>query len=207
MKYNTKTIRNLINEAFNSDDLEIFCSDYFEKVSEEFTTGQNKGKRIEHLIDYVKRNGLFDTLLRRIKEENPYQYSRYASQLMTQDESYQSTPHNAATNTQTKGIPQPLMTPLREALMDCDEFFSPRQLRAVFDTDPLRLWKSGLPGGDAVDERVDLTIEYLLPKNTVSGENGLISLLQILAHRYQKEDSQYYRLTELAEQLKDSIQH
>ncbi len=43
-----------------------------------------------------------------------------------------------------RGIPQALMSPLKQALMDCDEFFNPRQLYAVFNIESLKPFQNSL---------------------------------------------------------------
>ena len=100
-----------------------------------------------------------------------------------------------------RGIPQALMSPLRQALMDCDEFFNPRQLYAVFNIESLKPFQNSLPGADTLSGRVDITISYLSDKRRTSGENALILLLRALGDRYDLSDERHDRLINLAEQL------
>ncbi|MCP4352753.1 MAG: hypothetical protein GY795_45445 [Desulfobacterales bacterium] len=83
--YNYAVIRELVEEAFG-DDLQSFCFDHFNKVKEQFTTGQNKSERVILLVDHAKRYGLIDKLLGEIQKENPYQFKRFESRLK-EDES------------------------------------------------------------------------------------------------------------------------
>ena len=80
--YNYATIRELINAAFDDDELQIFCHDHFQEVKNQFTTGQNKGHRVLLLSEYSKRYGQIEKLLDEIKKKNPYQYERYESNIL-----------------------------------------------------------------------------------------------------------------------------
>lgn len=104
------------------------------------------------------------------------------------------------------GIPNVLLTPTRKALIDCDELFSPRQLRAVFEDERLRLWQAGLPFTDNVGEQADFLISYLANKHRTSGENALVLLLHVLGERHDPDDERHNRLLNLAEQLEWSRQ-
>lgn len=100
-----------------------------------------------------------------------------------------------------RGIPQTLMSPLRQALMDCDEFFNPRQLYAIFDIESLKPFQKGLPEADNLKARVDMAISYLSNKGRTNGENALVLLLRVLGDRYNPPDERHDRLITLAEQL------
>ncbi len=100
-----------------------------------------------------------------------------------------------------RGIPRVLMTPLRQALMDCDEFYSPRQLYAVFDVVELKPWQTSLPEASSPGERVDLTISYLSDKYHAHGDNVLMLFLKVLAEKYSPPDEHRERLNHIAEQL------
>jgi hypothetical protein len=103
--------------------------------------------------------------------------------------------------TPTRGIPQRLLASLRRALIDCDEFYSPRQLRSVFEIEQLRPWRDGLPFADSVGEQVDITISYLVNKRRSNGENVLAILLRTLGERYGPADRRRNRLLALADQI------
>lgn len=98
-------------------------------------------------------------------------------------------------------IPQSLMLALRQALIVCDEFYSPRQLYAVFGVNELKPFQIGLPEANNPRERIDLTINYLQDQYRSSGENALILFMQVLADHYDLEDERHSRLLNLAEQL------
>lgn len=84
--YNYSEIRKLVEAAFSDEDLQIFCSDYFPDVAEQFTTGQTKRDRVQKLIDYIRRRGLTDKLLDGIREANIYQYERFDVNLKEPEE-------------------------------------------------------------------------------------------------------------------------
>jgi hypothetical protein len=100
-----------------------------------------------------------------------------------------------------RGIPQTLLLPLRQALLACDEFYNPRQLYAVMESDELRPFQTGLPGADNPGARVDVAIGYLSNKHRTSGENALVLLLRLLGARYDSADERHGRLLALADQL------
>ncbi len=99
------------------------------------------------------------------------------------------------------GIPRSFMTPLRQALMSCDEFYSQRQLYTVFDVKDLKPWQRSLPEANSPNERVDLTISHLSGKRRASGENVLILFLKILAEKYEQSDERNMLLNTLANEL------
>jgi len=98
-------------------------------------------------------------------------------------------------------IPQSSDPSLRQALTACDEFYSPRQLYALFGVNELKAFQTGLPEANNLRERIDLTTSYLQDKYRSSGENALILFLQVLAGRYDLDDERHDRLLNLAEQL------
>lgn len=99
------------------------------------------------------------------------------------------------------GLDQTLLLRLRQLLLKCDEFHSPRWLSTVMGTAELSPWQAGLPGADAVGARVDLTIHYLSDKRNVNGESALVLLLQILAGNYALQDERHQALLDLADEL------
>ncbi len=74
-------IRELVDAAFNDDNLRKFCFDHYNKVFENFSEGQSRSDRILALVDYVKRYGLEDKVTEEIKTENPYQYEQFNKKL------------------------------------------------------------------------------------------------------------------------------
>ena len=101
------------------------------------------------------------------------------------------------------GLDQTLLNRLRQLLLKCDEFHSPRLLYAVMGTAPLAPWQTGLPSADAVSTRVDLTIHYLSDKRHINGESALVLLLQVLAERYAEQDERHKALLGLANELRN----
>lgn len=98
-------------------------------------------------------------------------------------------------------FPQILIQSIRRVLMDCDELSSHRQLRAVFASEEIKLWRNGLPEADNLKARVDLIIDYLSSKYRTSGKNGLVLFLFALSEKYEEGDELRDRLLTLAEQL------
>lgn len=107
--------------------------------------------------------------------------------------------------TSQRGIASDLLRSIRQTLMRCDEFQSPRQLSAVMDVESLRPWQAGLPSADSLSERVDVTISYLADKYRTSGENALTLLLEALADRYPPDDERHRQLQQLAVQTSAAI--
>ena len=103
------------------------------------------------------------------------------------------------------GIPSTVIGELRKVLMECDEFVNQQALLALFVIPELRTFKSSLPEATAIGERVDRTINYLWDKQLVSGENGLVILLEEIRDRIPSEDSRHVRLADVVEKLKMPI--
>lgn len=76
---NPAAIRELVDAAFNDEDLDMFCFDHFPEVRKNFAAGQTKGARVVMLVDYAQRYGHVEKLLRETKRLNPYQYGKYES--------------------------------------------------------------------------------------------------------------------------------
>lgn len=72
-------IRKLVDSAFDDEELYLFCFDHFQEVRKNYTSGQTKNARALMLVDYVRRNGLVEELLREVRRLNPYQYSVFES--------------------------------------------------------------------------------------------------------------------------------
>jgi hypothetical protein len=80
---------------------------------------------------------------------------------------------------------------LRKLLLQCNEFQSQRELRALFGADALRLWQARLPEADSLTSRVDLTLDYLYDRKTSAGRTGIALLLEELLQRYEPDDERY----------------
>ncbi|MCA9924645.1 MAG: hypothetical protein KC421_19855 [Anaerolineales bacterium] len=81
-QYNFQTIRELLSAAFNASEIKTLAFDRFPEVNEEFTPGMIKSQIVGLLLDWVKRNGQVELLLSEIKQRNPYQYDRFAGNLL-----------------------------------------------------------------------------------------------------------------------------
>jgi hypothetical protein len=112
---------------------------------------------------------------------------------------------NSPKRSHLRGVPQEILTALRQALIACDEFSSSQQLRAVFSTEKLTPWQSRIPDATSVSDRVDLVVGYLISKYLVSGENALVILTTELSARYDPTDARHSRLAELANNLERTL--
>lgn len=109
-----------------------------------------------------------------------------------------------------KGFSSEILGTLRATLCDCPEFKDMRLIRSVFDNPQLQTWKADLPEGTSLTWRVNLTISYLMDKQSPSGdENALAVLLYVLSKHRPSKDKLRHRLVVLAEQVAawDKAQH
>lgn len=81
MPYNRATLRELVTACFDSGDLNVFCSDHFAEVYNNFTDGQDKSDRVLKLLDYVERRSNFQQLAELVKVANPERYKDFEAQL------------------------------------------------------------------------------------------------------------------------------
>lgn len=103
--YITAQIRKLLNAAFNDEDLQIFCEDYFYEVANNFTAGQTKKQRISDLLDYCRRYGKTGDLLGLIQQENAVQYNQFSP--------YTAQSHSTSEETPPPEEPQPLQSGIK----------------------------------------------------------------------------------------------
>jgi CHAT domain-containing protein len=80
-RYNIPAIRKLLRDAFNDEDLSIFCYDYFEAVHQSFATGMTLSWKEQLLIEYCERNNLLPRLLDRIRQSYPVQFKKYRDEI------------------------------------------------------------------------------------------------------------------------------
>ncbi|MBV9157124.1 MAG: AAA-like domain-containing protein [Acidobacteriaceae bacterium] len=80
-QYDTGTIRALLDEALDYDDLTAFAYDYFRPAYELLDEGAGKKARIQTLIEYADREHELDKLLDRLAQTRPKEYRRYADRL------------------------------------------------------------------------------------------------------------------------------
>ena len=74
-------IRQLLNDAFDDEELAMLCYDHFAEVYERFGEGMTKPKKILVLIDYCHRHNQFELLIEAVKRLNPAQYAKYGARL------------------------------------------------------------------------------------------------------------------------------
>ncbi len=100
------------------------------------------------------------------------------------------------------GIPQELASPLREALLQCDEFLDAQALQAVMAHELLTPWRDSLPSANAPRLRVNAVLSHLADQYRASGENALVVFLEVLADAYAESDRRHAQLAALAAQLR-----
>jgi len=76
-EFDTGAIRQLLFDAFDDEELNAFCFDYFLSLYQDFSQGMSKSDKIQRLLEYCAYQGQFDRLLASVKERNPYQFKRY----------------------------------------------------------------------------------------------------------------------------------
>jgi hypothetical protein len=81
MKYNLRAIRKLILEAYDEQELTVFCHNYFREVVERFGTGTGKSEKAFQLVTYCDRREQLGVLVDRIKAERPEKYEKYRKRL------------------------------------------------------------------------------------------------------------------------------
>lgn len=81
MAYNLEIVRNLLNDAFSSGEIQTLAFDRFYEVYADFAAGMSKSQMIKTVVEYAHNNGRIRDLLDYVKKANPYQYERYAPQL------------------------------------------------------------------------------------------------------------------------------
>ena len=86
MKYNLRAIRKLILEAYDEQELTVFCYDYFHEVIERFGTGMSKSEKAFQLVAYCDRREQLRVLLERIEAERPEKYEIYRESLEGSEE-------------------------------------------------------------------------------------------------------------------------
>lgn len=104
------------------------------------------------------------------------------------------------------GIPPQLLNRLRQALLECEQFESDRDLRAIFTYEPLRPWHSSLPQAQSRTSRVDNLIAFLVDKyRSDTKENALVLFVRLLSEQIDEVDERYQQLADLADELERAI--
>ena len=81
-------------------------------------------------------------------------------------------------------LPQALYIKCRQTLLECDQFDAHQSLKAVFVTRELDLFRDRLPESPNKAERVNRTIDYLLPRYLDDNRAVLPLFLTALRDRY-----------------------
>jgi len=103
------------------------------------------------------------------------------------------------------GIPTSILKQLRQALLQCDDYFaSNSSLRDLFSDETIYPFRTGLPERDSVNGRIEATIAHLANKQRVDGRNALVLFLHVLSDKYDPTDQRHTALQHLAAQLPTS---
>jgi tetratricopeptide (TPR) repeat protein len=99
------------------------------------------------------------------------------------------------------GLSADLYNRCRSTLLRCSEFDSNASLRSVFVTDELHPFRSGLPEAASKNERVNVCLDHLLPKQLSDGRPVLPLFLAALRVRYQEGDALHDELNALQREV------
>jgi len=72
----TPALRDFIMRVFSDGELETLCFDYFRDISDEFTAGMLKSRKVQLLIQYCDSRGLTPNLLVALQRERPIAYAQ-----------------------------------------------------------------------------------------------------------------------------------
>ena len=104
-----------------------------------------------------------------------------------------------------KGLSPGLYKRCRETLLKCAEFDTNAALRAVFVTQELSPFRSGMPETASKSARVDTCLDFLLPKRLADGRPVLPLFLAALRDRYQPGDALRDELESLGEDVQSAL--
>jgi hypothetical protein len=79
LTWDTGTVRQLLTEAFDDEELTTLCFDHFRSVYESFSVGMSKTLKIQRLLDYCVRQRELNGLLSLVQERNPNQYNLFVA--------------------------------------------------------------------------------------------------------------------------------
>lgn len=77
VSYKLPNIRKFLDKALSDVEFSTLCMDYFEEVYNQFSEGQNKGQKINLLLDYCRRNLTFPALLDAMKDMKEKLFEQY----------------------------------------------------------------------------------------------------------------------------------
>jgi hypothetical protein len=89
--YNLHTIRELLGEAFSSGEITTLAFDLFHDVYQNFSASMTRADKIQMVVEKAQASGKIPQLLAYVQEKNPYQYGRYANQLISQSVAQETT--------------------------------------------------------------------------------------------------------------------
>ncbi len=96
---------------------------------------------------------------------------------------------------------------IRDVLQNCEEFRSDADVQSIFVDPSISAFRSHIPNGNSIAQRVDLLIEYLNSKKLRDGSYVMPRFLHVLADRYDANDKRFadlHRLADVLEQFYDT---
>jgi hypothetical protein len=103
------------------------------------------------------------------------------------------------------GLSNKIHSQLRSILVDCEQLSSTDRVRAMFNDPRLKPYKSSIPEGTNIAERVDLLIDFLANRKLRSGENLLMIFLVNLQNNLPNVDEKYDHLTKVISDIEVSL--
>jgi hypothetical protein len=80
-RYNSAVVRELLDTAFEEEDLLAFAYDYFKPIYPQLRSGNAKKAMIQKFIEYFDQNGNYEELLDAIARMRPREYRSFAPKL------------------------------------------------------------------------------------------------------------------------------
>ena len=93
--YNLAAVRELLTAAFTIGEINNPAFDLFRAVYDDFSGGMSKSERIRLVVDAAVRHGRLPDLLAYVEKENPYQYGRFAPNLISPESPQMNNPLRA----------------------------------------------------------------------------------------------------------------
>jgi hypothetical protein len=79
--YNTDAIRELLRAAYSNGELDILVYDWFRPIYGTLSGITGKDQKIQCLLEFVERYGMYEVLLEQVQQHNSFQYARFAEEL------------------------------------------------------------------------------------------------------------------------------
>jgi hypothetical protein len=80
-RYNSAVVRELLETAFDEEDLTALAYDYFRPIYRQLRIGKPKKAMVQEIIEYFDQNGNYDQLLDAIARTRPREYRSFAPRL------------------------------------------------------------------------------------------------------------------------------